>query len=256
MLFIVVSAFVLLSVAFVQFMVKKDRGHKEPVGALWGAFAFGILGVGLAVGMEMLAIPNNILSNPTAFPPGQVAFFAMMIGIIEEACKFLPLALFIYGKKYFDEHTDGVLYFAIAGLGFGLPENILYSLQFGASTGIKRLVLTLLFHSATTAIAGYWLARYKLDRISPWAVVTALVGAMFLHGLYDYGLLSGKEGLALLSLGITFGLTTYLFVLLKKSIKADVAVGLSSEGNNTFCRVCGAPNPEHNLYCSHCGNRA
>jgi len=256
MLLIIIGLFIAAAFFFVHYLIVKDRGHKEPIGALWGAFGFGVLGMVAALIIEPLVVSKSIVDQTAGLPLSQVAVGALLIGLIEESCKFIPLAFFIYHKRYFDEHTDGVLYFAIAGLGFGLPENIFYSLGYGAGVGVTRLVMTVLFHSATTALAGYYLARHKLDRTPLWTVVAALVTAMLLHALYDFGLMSRLTGLVLLSLAITFGLSVNLFVLLRRSSKADVLAGLSSEGNNAFCRHCGAPNPKHMLYCARCGNRA
>ncbi len=241
-----------------RFLVRRDRGAHEPVRALWAVFGLGFVGMIAASVLEVL-IPADYLPSATgALPAPSMGLFlaAMAVGLIEELCKIVPAALFVYKKPYFNEHTDGIIYFAIAGLGFGLPENLLYVLQFGTSAGFMRLLLTPFFHAALTALIGYFLVRVKLDRASKWTVVVAYLGVASLHGLYDFGLFTGIIWLVMVSLLISVGLTVALFVAYARSTRSDQLLGLSAVGNNSFCRNCGTPNPKHYLYCQHCGKHA
>jgi RsiW-degrading membrane proteinase PrsW (M82 family) len=181
---------------------------------------------------------------------------ATTVGVIEELCKFLPLAVFLYRKRYFNEHTDGIIYFALAGLGFGLPENILYTLQYGTQAGIGRIILTPFFHAAITALVGYFLIKGKLARKSLLSCILALVAAMLLHALYDFGLVSGRATFSLMSVGVTLSLSGALFVLFVRATERDQDRGLSAVGHNAYCRSCGAPNPRRHLYCTRCGKNA
>jgi RsiW-degrading membrane proteinase PrsW (M82 family) len=257
-LLIVIFVFLLLGGGLLWFFVSRDRGQKEPIGALWLAAGFGFGGAILAGFLEFLLIPNSVLTNPLSHSSLVLLIAALSVGAIEEACKFIPLAFFLYRKPYFNEHTDGIIYFALVGLGFGIPENILYSLQFGAKTGLIRIILTPFFHSATTALVGYFLIKSKLDHKNLAVPALAFVVSMLLHGLYDFGLFDGSRLplFTVLSLMITVGVTASLFILYNRATEDDQIDGLSSVGHNSFCRSCGAPNPAHNLYCSHCGKRA
>jgi len=254
-LFIILVAFSLMSGGLAWYFIAHDHGEKEPIGALWAAAGLGLLGgVGAAI-LESAVLPISNLQPGTALA---ALFLASMgVGVIEEACKFIPLAALLYRKRYFNEHTDGVIYFAIAGLGFGLPENILYSLQFGAGVGLSRVILTPFFHAATTGMVGYFLAKSKLaGRAWYQTAPLALAVAMVLHGMYDFGLASGVPWLIGLSILITLGVSVSLFIFFSKAIGLDQARGLSVVGKNNFCRTCGQPNPARGLYCVHCGNHA
>jgi RsiW-degrading membrane proteinase PrsW (M82 family) len=255
-LLLIVLVFLLLAVGFARYLVKRDRGEREPIKALWAAFGFGLLAVPIAIVLELVLLPGVSDGDLAGYSTATLVLVSLGIGLIEELAKSLPLAWFIYKKRYFNEHTDGVIYFALAGLGFGLPENVLYTLENGSHTGLIRMLMTPFFHAATTSLIGYALARRKLDKWGPIKLVSVVVLAVILHGLYDFGLLSGHGLLAYISLLITSSLAIGVFVLYMHTQGLDQLSGLSAVGNNSFCRTCGHPNPKHNLYCPQCGNRA
>lgn len=254
LLFIIIVVLVSIAAGLAWFLIAHDHGEKEPVGALWIAAGFGFLGGIAAALLETALLPAKDL-QPGAPLLAALAVF-MGVGVIEEALKFIPLSLFLFPKRYFNEHTDGVIYFALAGLGFGLPENLLYSLAFGSAAGVGRVIMTPFFHAAITGMVGYYLAKAKLRgrrRRDAWPV---LLLAMGLHGLYDFGLSSGQPVLALLSFVITISLSVSLFIFYAKATDLDRASGRSVVGINTYCRTCGFKNPKHQLHCTRCGNYA
>jgi RsiW-degrading membrane proteinase PrsW (M82 family) len=254
LLFVVLLAFILISAGIAWYFISHDHGEKEPIGALWLALGFGFGGAIVGAVVESFIVPASKLA--AGRPLGPLLLSCLTIGVIEESCKFIPLAFFIKGKRYFNEHTDGIIYFALAGLGFGLPENILYTLQFGAKVGLGRIILTPFFHAATTGMVGFFLAKSKIAGSSGVKIVLALLAAMLLHGIYDFGLASGRELFALMSVVITLSMSVGLFLFYVRATDLDQELGLSVVGVNSFCRACGSPNPKHGLYCTHCGNYA
>lgn len=254
LLFVLILSFVAISLGLVWFLLSQDHGEKEPIGMLWVAVFLGALG-----GVAAMFLERWVLDAKALLPGSSVAALAaasLTIGIIEEVCKFGPLAFVIYRKRYFNEHTDGIIYFALAGLGFGLPENILYTIQFGTKTGVLRIFLTPLFHAGLTAIVGYFLVKRKLEGKSPWGVIPVLLVAMVVHGLYNFGLLSGLSFMAGVSVLVTLLITATMFALYVRATELDQEAGLSAVGHNSFCRSCGHPNPKHHLYCTKCGKNA
>jgi RsiW-degrading membrane proteinase PrsW (M82 family) len=253
-LFILILVFIVLAIALVIFLLKNDRGKKEPVYALWMAAGFGILGAVAATLIEKALIPLSSTRVGTPLP--HLLFSFLGIGLIEESLKFLPLAIVLFPKKYFNEHIDGIIYFAIAGLSFGLPENILYTMQFGTKAGLGRLIMTPIFHAALTSMAGYYLAKAKLAGRSPFTIWPVFIAAVLLHGLYDFGLTSGVTVFTYMSVIITIALSASFFHLYFRSQELDEDMGLSAVGHNEYCRACGFKNSQHYLYCTHCGQRA
>lgn len=255
MIFITIILFIGLAVFLAWYLLSKDKGSREPASMLWAALGFGALGIVPAIVIETLLLPGDTMGT-SGMAIGGLLLIALVIGVVEEVCKFLPLALFLYKKRYFNEYTDGILYFGLAGLGFGLPENIMYTFSYGGGVGVLRLILMPFFHAATTAFVGYFLARAKVTGRSPLTAGWSLLGVILLHAMYDFGLMAGIGVLVVLSLVITVGLTAALFALAIVAKRRDQELGLSVVGNNTFCRTCGTPNPKHLLYCQRCGRRA
>lgn len=253
-LFLVLLFFIALAVGLAWYLIANDRGEKEPIAVLWLAVGFGFCGALLAAFLEGYLINVDNLSPGT--PHSTLLLTTLGIGVIEELFKFVPLAIVIYKRRYFNEHTDGVIYFALAGLGFGLPENILYTIQFGTETGLTRLLLTPLFHAAITGMVGYFLAKRKLARLPVLGICLPLAGAIVLHGLYNFGLASGNLFYASGSLLITLAASAGLFLVFWRAGALDRARGLSAVGSNAFCRSCGFANPRRHLYCTHCGKNA
>ncbi len=212
--------FIGAAILLIWYIMSKDRGEKEPHSALWAAAGFGLLGLVIAGIIEALFLPADF-DITKKLSGNELLNVSLAIGVIEEICKFLPLALFIYKKSYFNEYNDGVLYFAIAGLGFGVPENILYTLDGGVGTGIVRLIMTPFFHAATTAFIGYFLVRMKLRHGSVTGVLGALGLMILVHAAYDYGLLSGKLPLIGMAFVLTLGLNVLLAVLVARAHKQD-----------------------------------
>ena len=253
-LFLLLLVFIGVAIGLAWYLVARDHGEKEPIAMLWMAAGLGLVGAVLAAFVEgHLLSAKNLL--PTA-PYGSMLGTSLVVGVIEESCKFIPLALVLYKRPFFNENTDGIIYFALAGLGFGLPENILYTLQFGAKTGLARLVMIPFFHAATTGLVGYCLIKRKLAGKSPFGVALPLLGIMVLHGFYDFGLSSGLILLTAGSLVITLSMSAGLFMLFLRANEHDRSLGLSVVGHNAFCRSCGNPNPGHHLYCVRCGKNA
>lgn len=250
-MFITIILFIALSAGLLWFLLKGDHGKKEPIGILWTAAGFGILALVLAGILESLVIPTST-SEILALGLGTKLVFSLLIGVIEESVKFIPLALFIYKKPSFNENVDGILYFAISGLTFGLVENIVYTVSYGPRAGFARLLLTPFFHTAATAILGYFLIRLKLTKKSLYAFIPYFIGVILLHSFYDFGLFSGIQNFIVLSMMISLLLDVGLFIFYMEAKEHDKADGLNV---NKFCQFCGRPNGNVTMFCEFCGKK-
>lgn len=267
-MYFVILAFIGIASFLVWYLLKHDHGRKLPVATLWYACGFGVGAMVLAMVFEGLLLPSGFTTAPEKYTlPEQLLFF-MVVAVIEETVKFLPLALFIYKRKYFREYTDGCIYFAICGLTFGLGENILYTVSFGAGVGITRLLLTPFLHAATASILGYYLVNQKLQPRKRRLFILACVVVPVMHGLYDFGLGAGIPQLQVLSLMLTLLLTLGLFLYfmeantLDKAVLARTQIGfavaqtpLPPSALDNFCTACGKPNTYQRAYCEYCGRK-
>lgn len=267
-MYFVILAFIGIASFLVWYLLKHDHGRKLPVATLWYACGFGALAMVLAMIWEGMLLPSGFTDRPAAYSLIMQLGLFMVVAIVEEAAKFVPLALFIYKRSYFREHTDGSIYFAICGLTFGLGENILYTASFGAQVGITRLLLTPFLHAATTSILGYYLSSQKLRPDRRWRFVLACVLVPVIHGLYDFGLGAGIMQLRVFSLMLTMLLTMGLFLYfmeantLDKAMAARTPIGFALAQQpsgqarlDNFCPNCGRPNTGRRAYCEYCGRK-
>jgi len=254
-MYIVILSFITLSSLLIWYLLKHDHGRKLPIESLWLAFGFGIIAFTLALYLEKWLLPKDFEVALHSAGMGLTFFRFLCVGFLEEGSKFIPLAVFIYRKPYFKEHTDGVIYFAICGLTFGLSENILYTVSFGANAGIVRLVLTPFFHAAATSILGYYLVSMKINHKGRLKFALACLLVPIMHGLYDFGLSSGKLQFKVISFMITLLFSLGIFLYFMSANDLDkAALARATACPNNFCKYCGRPNIRHTPFCEYCGH--
>ncbi|GBD34160.1 Protease PrsW [bacterium HR34] len=88
---------------------------------------------------------------------------AFIVAPLEEYFKYLSAKLSSFGRYFFDEPTDAVVYLITAALGFAGIENVFYviSLQNNYeffSVVIMRGLLPVLLHALSSGFLGYFLA--------------------------------------------------------------------------------------------------
>jgi RsiW-degrading membrane proteinase PrsW (M82 family) len=237
----VILAQIGVAVLFIRYLIQQNHGSKEPPKIIM-----------LAIGLGVIAI---VVIGPRQLSTAATLHNSLLVGLIEEGTKSLPLAFLIYSRKYFNKITDGIVYFGIAGMIFGLIENIEYSLTLGEAAGIGKVITGPYVHAGFAVLIGWTLARQKVLHRGWWLVIAGFIASLGLHGLYDFGLIYGSGWTVLMSLAITLAININIFILLKDAQKEDGKLGLAAVGVNYYCRNCGAPNPERFLYCLQCGKK-
>lgn len=183
----------LLLVAFVPPLLlairvrRAERARREPWRALLQAFLWGAVG---AAGLALL-VETLLFGSPADEPAwlGLSLFAVVGAPVVEEAAK----ALGLLGIRDLDpEPEDGLIYGAMAGLGFAATENAFYvggafllgGTELAIVTAVYRTLATVALHAAATAISGYgiWASRFHTVQGS-W--IGALLLAMLLHGAYN-----------------------------------------------------------------------
>lgn len=164
--------------------------NPEPGRVLWATFGLGVLTIPfvVAVAAPIDWLIEHFISNPLLAGTAEAFATAAMP---EEAAKLLVVWLYASRHRDFDEPMDGIVYGAIASLGFATLENVLYVMQGGVGLAIARALTAVPAHAFWGAIMGYFVGqmRFGKRRGAGW-LVAAWFWPMLLHGLYDTPLLA------------------------------------------------------------------
>ncbi len=181
-----------------------DRYDREPIWLLLLTFLWGGIGgvlFGLVASLTML--------TPFLFPGlgglNSDAIGAVVIApICEEPAKAVFLLIVLW-NRCFDNTTDGFVYGAAAGLGFGMTENLLYFNSAASGTGVETVIAwgstvvirtfySAVMHGLSTSIVG---ASLGFARFRSWPALIVCGGlgltvALGIHALWN-GLLTVDE---------------------------------------------------------------
>ncbi len=198
----------LLFVAFVWWM---DRYDREPIWLVACTFLWG------AVGGVVLAIVGSsicIVILSFLFDPATTSVLSPIVvaPIIEEPTKAIVLFL-VARSKHFDNTTDGFVYGAAAGLGFGMTENFMYfsnvamsgSILMWATNVFVRTFYSAVMHATATSIVGAaigW-SRWRGAGSHLTVVGFGFALAMGIHALWN-GLLVVDQFTTIAAAGINY----------------------------------------------------
>jgi RsiW-degrading membrane proteinase PrsW (M82 family) len=214
-----------LSLAWLLFVRRFDRGRPEPMWLVLATFALGGLSIVPAAlieaGCSMLSpwLDTSIvtLGGQLWALPLSVAVSTLVVGGAEEGAKFMGAWSLARHRREFDEPVDGIVYGCASALGFAAVENIKY-FAFGRMSGAViaiRSVETVPAHMFFGAIWGYAMGRTLVSRkarVWPWLLLACLA-----HGTFD-ALLS-TDGLQLLATLMVLGLAVAFVVMLRKALR-------------------------------------
>jgi RsiW-degrading membrane proteinase PrsW (M82 family) len=238
---------------FSWFIYWLDRYEKEPRWLLFMAFFWGgfvaIIGA-LIVSLIFDVGFTAVLQDETLV---DLAGGSITAPFVEEFWKGLAvLAIVLMFRKEFDSILDGIVYGAIAGLGFAATENVLYFTGQFADGGWAAMFTNFALrigvfawgHPFYTAFTGIGFAVARTNRNIIVKIIAPIVGyflAVFAHSFHNTSLVfvSGLGSLALIILVEWGGWIIFLgFIawmirkeqgLLKKHLREEVSSGLISE---------------------------
>jgi RsiW-degrading membrane proteinase PrsW (M82 family) len=182
-----------------------DRYDREPVWLVALTFLWGAMGgvvsavIGSVLLQGVLAVGFGVTGAAFGFDAGRALELSgpvLVAPLIEEPAKAVFL-LYVLWNRHFDNMTDGFVYGAAAGLGFGMTENFMYFV--GASGDIAewgfvvvvRTFYSALMHATATSIVGATLgyARFRGCAALVAATGAGLSAAMLVHATWN-GLLT------------------------------------------------------------------
>ena len=214
---------------FAAFINWLDRYEKEPKLLLGAAFVWGVVIAGGGAYILNTAFGIVIYATTGSESVAEFGTTSLVAPIIEEALKGLAvLVVFLLFRNEFDSVLDGIIYAAVAAMGFAAIENVLYIYRNGYLEGgwegfwvlvVIRVILVGWMHPFFTAFTGIGLA---IARMTPNILVKLIavsagyaiaVTAHAFHNTFS-GLIGGFEGLVAGTLADYMGYTVMLIFII------------------------------------------
>ena len=181
------------AIFFAWYIYKKDKWQPEPKELVIGTFKSSFSMVIIAAIIELFLL--KVVMSQASFDAMARWFieFFLVVGPIEELCKYAVVRYGAYKSEYFDERIDGVVYMAASAMGFAGLENALYIIKSGSPTTVAllRAVTSTPAHLIFSGFLGLFLgSAYVCNKNgdSGKAKLLIFIGfiiASALHGLYD-----------------------------------------------------------------------
>lgn len=207
------------SVVILSIVYKKDK-EREPKKLLVALFGVGILSCFLTLILTDISDYIFKFMSSDAVKQSNGDYFVLIlhsfiqIGFIEEMSKWVFNYSIVWKNKEFDHIYDSIVYSVFLSLGFATFENILYVLMYGVKTGIIRAITSVPAHAFFAVNMGYYIGLAKLcsingnNKLVNKYKLYSIAIPTFLHGLFDFGLMSGQPIL----IYVSFALVIYLYV--------------------------------------------
>lgn len=254
------------SLIWLYWLWSRDKFRREPISLVALLMLAG--GV-ISVGTVLVAVPLYLPHLPAwAALPGLREFFEA--GLPEEIAKLLPVMLFAWRRKVWDEPFDGIVYAGATALGFHLVETAEYMLASQDAWGsvYQGLVRgSKPGHMLYGIAMGYFLskARFAPLRQKPKYFALAVLVPVLLHTAWDtfasFGgsFVGGQRPLDLIYALVAWGLSVGLWVTAFNLMQQDEEISpFNPEGPvlpmaEAPCGQCGSGYPEGAAYCHVCG---
>ena len=210
--------------------------EREPLWMIAFALGWGALALIPALWLENRLLPSGL--GPDDRLAVRAAGLLLIVGPVEELCKFAGVRFHIWPRSQFNEPMDGIVYAAAAATGFAFAENLHFMVD-QPSVILARGPAGTLAH---ILFAGFWGSALGWAKVcgSPWRgrglVLLGLVWGSLSHGLFD--LISFSAGQELPAWGARLGLIVLMvgsYLLLRRQMTRACAaspfrVGAKSSG--------------------------
>lgn len=195
---------ILPGVLICLYIYTRDAHDREPRGELAISFALGVLATIPVMFLEKWATDLGL--DEPAHIGKTLVFSFFVVATVEELLKFLPLRLYAYPLRSFDEPMDGIVHAIMIGMGFATLENMLYADLYGYETMLLRAFTAVPAHACFAVIMGHFVGLAKFDPLNRKQLIArGLIMSIGLHGFYDFFLLQENiPGLAVVSLAAIY----------------------------------------------------
>lgn len=199
----------------------RDRDDRESYESLLICFVLGMLVTIPAMKFEQLEtlLPHD--GHQLTF--GSLFFSTFfLVAIGEEFFKALPLLLFAFPKKYFNEPFDGIVFSVMVAMGFATVENVFYAYQMGMETTLIRAFTAVPAHAALAIIMGYYVGLAKFAPERKYQLIGfGFLQAVLIHGLYDFFIIQeyNENWMAIAALILTLSMYYAIVLVRRHTIK-------------------------------------
>ena len=172
-----------------------DRVRPEPLVLTAFSYFLGFLSGWLCLHAYDLLLPALGLSADPATIQGLnlkfLLYCIVVVGLVEEAFKFLPFLAASTRFSDFNDESDGIFYASALALGFASYENVHYLPGLSGFALFGRAFASPLSHTVFASIWGHsvGMAIIRRQRLLP-AILRSVGLAALLHGLFDFLTLS------------------------------------------------------------------
>ncbi|MBM3462386.1 MAG: PrsW family intramembrane metalloprotease [Armatimonadetes bacterium] len=234
------------------YVYRKSLFHPPPILLVAAAFICGMFSTAgvifISEGVEAIAPGVRVLGQtPRLYAQG--FYYIVMVGFVEELCKMLSVRLTVYYSPRFDDAVHGVIFSSAAALGFATIENARYVDVHGTEVLLGRYIMSTFGHVLLSMIWGFAMGVEKTAHAGRSVLISGLLLAAFMHGLYDLLLVYDQMWLALL----------LLFVLWRVFVGQIDAVARESPHRPRLsrrvreCAACHAVVRGEGMFCGACG---
>ena len=115
-------------------------------------------------------------------------YYVLIVGLIEEALKVVPVLLIMRLTHAIDEPLDYIIYGSISALGFAFVENLLPGSEWRLGAISTRALGAVVLHMTQTSLIMYGLfySRYRVQKKPLQYFLLAFGAACVLHGIFDF----------------------------------------------------------------------
>ena len=242
-----------------RFLALREGRYADYVGeamAFRGATAYGLLGAALVLGVWFIYLqqidrfePKRLLYSgiilagrmifscflvplydafglhPNGTYLNDLLYYVLVVGLIEEALKILPVLLVVGLTHAIDQPVDYIIYGSISALGFAFMESLLPGAEWRPGIISTRPLGAVILHMTATSLIMYGLfySRYRAKKKPLRYFLLAFVAACALHGFFDF---SAARGWGVLGFLIT------IYCIRQYGIFINVTLNLSKRNPN------------------------
>ena len=177
------------------YFYSQDRIEPEPRAYVMGCYLLGGFiaapSAGFLISLAAAPAHQGLGMNPLSIE--RWIFAIAIVGLAQEACKYLTVRYTMYVSPEFDEPLDGIIYMSAAGIGFATYESLDYLSGAGGeiflSAAAAQCVVTTLAHASFAGVMGFAMgrAKFKLSSARRRRVTLSigLVAAAALNGSFQ-----------------------------------------------------------------------